>query len=131
MEQALRYFFSSMEIHFGKFIASFNRDDQGDLLLAAALLVRSINDGHSCLDLNDIAGKVLFENEALKIRISLPPLLQWVASLKNTSCVGCPGEAKPLVLDKKTGFIYIVTGNMKMWWAVIFLGILSNSPSEG
>ena len=58
-------YFSSMDIHFGHFIASLTNGNKEDLFLAAALVSRCVRDGHVCLDLNDLAGKIIFKSEGL------------------------------------------------------------------
>jgi exodeoxyribonuclease V, alpha subunit len=61
-----------------------------------------VRDGHICLDLNDIAGKIIFKSEDGKNIIECPQLQSWLASLKSTSCLGVPGDFKPLILDEKS-----------------------------
>ena len=95
-------YFSSMDIHFGRFISSFTQENKECLFLAAALVSRCIRDGHICLDLNDLAGKIIFKSEDGKDIIECPQLQTWLASLKSTSCVGVPGDFKPLILDEKS-----------------------------
>lgn len=90
-----------MDIHFGRFIASFTQQNKEDLSLVAALVSRYVRDGHICLDLNDLAGKIIFKSEDGKNIIECPQLQTWLASLKSASCVGAPGDFKPLILDEK------------------------------
>lgn len=94
-------YFSSMDIHFGHFIASFGKENKEDLFLAAALVSRSVRDGHICLDLNSLAGRIIFKSDDGKTAIECPPLNSWIAALKSAPCVGCPGDFKPLILDEK------------------------------
>ncbi|MCX5849923.1 MAG: hypothetical protein NTW65_10800 [Deltaproteobacteria bacterium] len=61
-----------MDIHFGRVIASFTRENKEDLFLAAALVILCVKDGHICLDLNDIAGKIIFRSEEGKNIIECP-----------------------------------------------------------
>lgn len=56
-------YFSSMDIHFGNFMVSFVEKKKDELFLAAALVSRYTRDGHICLDLNSLAGKVIFKSE--------------------------------------------------------------------
>jgi exodeoxyribonuclease V alpha subunit len=95
-------YFSSMDIHFGHFIASLTHGNKEDFFLAAALVSRCVRDGHICLDLNDLAGKIIFKSEDGKNIIECPQLQTWLASLKSTSCLGVPGDFKPLILDEKS-----------------------------
>ncbi len=88
-------YFSSMDIHFGHFIASFGKENKKDLFLAAALVSRSVRDGHICLDLNSLAGRIIFKSDDGKTAIECPPLNSWIAALKSAPCVGCPGDFKP------------------------------------
>ena len=90
-----------MDIHFIRFIVSFTQLNKEDLSFAAALVSRYVRDGHICLDLNDIAGKIIFKSEDGKNIIECPQLQVWIASLKSASCAGEPGDFKPLILDEK------------------------------
>jgi exodeoxyribonuclease V alpha subunit len=106
MKNFFNNYFSSVDIYFSRFIASFTQQNKEDLSLAAALVSRYVRDGHICLDLNDIAGKIIFKSEDGKNIIECPQLKVWLASLKSASCVGEPGNFKPLILDEK-GRLYL------------------------
>jgi len=60
-----------------------------------------MKEGHICLDLNDLAGKIIFRNDEGKEIIECPRLDLWLALLRKSSCVGDPGYFKPLILDAK------------------------------
>jgi len=78
-------YFSSMNIHFGRFIASFGKENKEDLFLAAALVSRSVRNGHICLDLNSLAGRIIFKSDDGKTAIECPfdnmDLLQQLKSI--------------------------------------------------
>jgi hypothetical protein len=63
MNDLFNNYFSPMDIHFSRFIASFTRQNKEDLFLAVALVSRYVRDGHICLDWNDIAGKIIFKSK--------------------------------------------------------------------
>lgn len=106
MTNSLNNYFSPMDIHFGNFISSFGPRNKEELFLAAALTSRCVREGHICLNLNELAGKKVFENEDGKNSIECPSLPLWLASLNSVSCVGKPGDFKPLILNED-GFIYL------------------------
>ena len=101
MKNLFNNYFSPMDIHFGRFMASFTQENNEDLFLAAALVSRYVRDGHICLDLNDLTGKTIFKSDDGKNIIECPQLQSWLASLRSTPCVGEPGDFKPLILDAK------------------------------
>ncbi len=101
MNDNLKKYFSSIDLHFGNFIASFNEDGKEDIFLAAALLSRNLRDGHVCLDLKTLAGTVVYKSENEEGIIQCPQLDLWLNSLGKSPCVGNPGDFKPLILDEK------------------------------
>lgn len=101
MKEYFNNYFSSIDLHFGNFIASFAKKNNDDIFLAAALVSRYLRDGHICLDLKTIAGNILFKSEDGKDIIECPKLDSWLTSLTDTLCVGAPGDFKPLILDNQ------------------------------
>lgn len=95
-----------MDVHFGNFISSFDEQSKDELFLAAALVSRCVREGHICLNLSDLTGKKVFESEDGKNVIECPPLPSWLASLRSASCVGEPGDFKPLILNEN-GLLYL------------------------
>jgi hypothetical protein len=74
MKSFFNNYFSPMDIHFGRFISSFTQENKEELFVAAALVSRCVRNGHICLDLNDLAGKIIFKNEDGKNIIECPQL---------------------------------------------------------
>ncbi|MEN6376133.1 MAG: exodeoxyribonuclease V subunit alpha [Smithella sp.] len=94
-------YFSSIDIHFGNFIADLVPGKSDYLFLAAMLVSRSVRLGHVCLDLNALAGNVITPSEEGTEAISCPELKDWLNALQSSSCVGKPSEFKPLILDAR------------------------------
>lgn len=94
-------YFSSMDIHFGNFIAQFATENREYLFLAAALASRAVRYGHICLDLNALAGSTISPSEEGSEAIACPELEPWLQALQAASCVGAPGEFKPIIVDTK------------------------------
>lgn len=101
MNKNFSSYFSSVDRHFGEFIASFDEENKEDLFLAAALLSRHLRDGHVCLDLKALAGNIIYQSENGEEVIECPQLDSWLDALKKSSCTGNPGDFKPLILDEK------------------------------
>jgi exodeoxyribonuclease V alpha subunit len=92
--------FSDLDCHFAAFIARQAGGDSPSLALAAALVSRRRSEGHSCLDLREVAGSVFPDQPIEGIKpIPMPTLKTWVQDLKRSPVVGSPGEFKPLILD--------------------------------
>ena len=112
--EALLFYFSDLDRHFGRLMEKISGGDNQDVFLAAALTSRSNRGGHVCLDLAEYAGRPLMadireepEDEILEempesILLSCPPLSIWRETLLACSVVGTPGEYKPLILDDKS-----------------------------
>ena len=83
----------ALDLHFARFLATLAVVPP-DAALAAALLSRSVGEGHTCLDLRETAGGELGDGI-----LRCPPLAAWEESLRRSELVGEPGEAKPLILD--------------------------------
>ncbi|NTW76556.1 MAG: exodeoxyribonuclease V subunit alpha [Syntrophaceae bacterium] len=94
-------YFSSIDIHFGDFIADLTAENNDYLFLAAALASRAVRLGHVCLDLNAQAGSVIIPSTEGAGPISCPELKEWLNALQSSFCVGKPSEFKPLILDDK------------------------------
>lgn len=93
-------YFSPMDIAFADLLAAQVGEGGNFLFLAAALVSKNLQDGHICLDLNTVAGDELSIDDENKSKIICPTLNYWVDTLKQFSCVGAPGEFKPLILDR-------------------------------
>ncbi|HOX55969.1 MAG TPA: exodeoxyribonuclease V subunit alpha [Candidatus Paceibacterota bacterium] len=94
--------FSDVDRHFAAFIEAQHGRAQPMLALAAALASRQRGEGHICLDLAGLAGKVFPDKPtAGVIPIQLPHLKDWLKDLGASEVVGVPGEFRPLILDDR------------------------------
>jgi exodeoxyribonuclease V alpha subunit len=99
--------FHPLDRHFAELMAEFTGGECSELVLAAALVSRRLADGHSCLVLNEVAGKSFPEPPVAIISpVNCPPHAEWEKVLRSTPVVGRPQEAKPLILDD-AGRLYL------------------------
>ena len=92
---------SYLDVHFAGFVERLNGSSP-ELLLAAALVSASSRQGHICLDLTGIAGKLLLEDEGEAKAFACPNLDEWRDRLAECSVVGAAGDYKPLILDGRS-----------------------------
>ncbi len=98
--------FSSLDIHFGRFISNCGDAPNPEVFLAAALVSNAKKNGHICIDLSDVAGKKLVKSEG-KDAVTCPTLDAWLVKLKLSPAIGSPGDYTPLILDdKKRLYLY-------------------------
>ena len=92
--------FSPLDRHFAAFVERRAGGARPALALAAALVSLRRGEGHSCLDLEAMAG-TLFPNPPVEGEkpVRLPGLKSWLRDLENASVVGNAEAAAPLVLD--------------------------------
>ncbi|MCG6912214.1 MAG: exodeoxyribonuclease V subunit alpha [Deltaproteobacteria bacterium] len=91
--------FTNIDTRFAGFMAAVSREKDAAVPLAAALVSRSLRNGHVCLDLEAYAETTL-KAESVDIGvIRCPPLQQWRRLLLKSGLTGRSGEYKPLVLD--------------------------------
>lgn len=96
-----------LSCHFARFIARQSGQAEDSLLvLTAALLSQSNQQGDVCLDLGRRAGMPLFVFATVPAgfasaitETAAPALGQWQETLLQSHCVGKPGELAPLILD--------------------------------
>jgi exodeoxyribonuclease V alpha subunit len=91
--------FTPLDVHFGRFMERLAGGDIPELVLASALVSSAARQGHICLDLATVAGKVVAAGEGGKEPVRSPDLSSWCARLGEMHVVGRPGEYRPLVLD--------------------------------
>jgi exodeoxyribonuclease V alpha subunit len=89
-------FFAAIDYHFARFVTHAAGCDHDDVMLAAALASRQTRMGHACFDLS----KPEPGDDALDVPRACPQPETWRSLLLEAGCVGVPGEAKPLILDK-------------------------------
>ena len=99
--------FQPLDRHFARLMQQFAGRDCSELLLAAALASRRLAEGHSCLALDEFAGKSFPELPGATISpIKCPARAGWEKRLRATSVVGRPNDDKPLILDD-AGRLYL------------------------
>ncbi len=94
--------FLAIDIHFAGLMSRLSGSDNADLFLAAALVSKQTNSGHSCLDLAQVADRLIVEHDESLPQLRCPHLLPWTTILKAASVVGSPGDFKPLILDRSS-----------------------------
>ena len=93
--------FPEIDRHFALLMDDLASVPSDGLALAAALVSHRRGQGHTCLELQRVAGVRLDElvEEGDGSGARLPDLAGWTASLRASGVVGSPGEYAPLVLD--------------------------------
>jgi exodeoxyribonuclease V alpha subunit len=94
-------YLSDIDLHFAKFIASFEKRENPDIFLAAALVSRSTGTGDGCLDFTSITQKPINFGLPGENELKLPKLYEWIKTIKQSRAVGGPGDVRPLILDDK------------------------------
>jgi exodeoxyribonuclease V alpha subunit len=94
-------YLSDIDIHFAKFITSFEKHEDPDIFLAAALVSRSTGNGDGCLDLTAVTQKSIIFGQNGENELRPPELSEWTNTLKQSRAVGISGEVRPLILDNK------------------------------
>ncbi len=85
-------------VHFARFINGKANNPSDELGLAAALVCQATAEGHVCLDLRQIAGHQLSNQDELE-QLRAPELDAWRGLLLSSGVVGSPGDYQPLILD--------------------------------
>lgn len=96
---------SPLDKHFAYLMSRLAGKDDERLRLGAALTGLWLQQGHSCLQLAQVAGKPL-PLEDIGPEGVCPPLADWLEALRQSPVVGEPGEWKPLILDAQ-GRLYL------------------------
>ena len=99
-----------LDRQFADFITRTSEIDSWELWLAAALVNRFTDEGHSCVDLAEFSGRPItvlpFWPEREDRSYTLPQWRSWRSCLEEAPCVGGPGDPVPLILDEK-GRLYL------------------------
>jgi exodeoxyribonuclease V alpha subunit len=99
--------FNPVDRHLANRLVRLSGKDCPVLGLAAALVSRELAGGHSCLSLGAFSGRSIPEGGPESGQsICCPPRADWEKLLLETSVVGRPGDAKPLILDD-AGRLYL------------------------
>lgn len=95
-----RDFISEISFQFCEFLKRIEPDCPPEVLLAACLASERKEQGDVCVELQNEAGKLLFEEgRESGIGIEAPDPDTWAAACRASTSVGNPGEQKPLILD--------------------------------
>ena len=97
-------FLQDLDYQFAMFIGRLDGTSDETLLLAVSLISRSRNEGHICIDLSELAGKI-FDFEGSDSLIC-PSLETWLKVLESAPVVGRPGEYRPLILDGSRFYLF-------------------------
>ena len=97
---------SGLDVHFARLMGRLAGNDAPELLLGAALACNCLERGHVCVDIPDMAGRVLDFDTGDGFQFCCPSEERWIDLLRHSSVVGDPGEFRPLVLDEK-GRLYL------------------------
>lgn len=90
---------AEIDLHFADFVDRLGGHLVPDLALAAALVSRAAAGGHVCLDLKALDRVELLETREGRPAVNCPATEDWMARLRASSMVGCPGDQRPLILD--------------------------------
>lgn len=97
MEQQLD--FSSLDVHFARFLTRLCGGNIPELYYAAALLSRQVAGGSVCLDLKVWENRRIAAGDDRRDVFAAPKLKDWMAKLSDCQVVGPPGEFRPLIMD--------------------------------
>jgi exodeoxyribonuclease V alpha subunit len=97
-------YLSVLDYRFARFLGRLDDTCDEKLLLAASLVSRERGEGHTCIDLSELAGTVL-EIPGSEPLVC-PPLDIWLKVLAISPVVGRPGDYRPLVLDSARLYLY-------------------------
>ncbi|PVV24803.1 MAG: hypothetical protein B6D74_04630, partial [gamma proteobacterium symbiont of Ctena orbiculata] len=91
---------NDLDLHLAEYLLTEAKEAASpSLALAVALTSRATGEGHVCLDLNQVAGRVLFDEE--EIQVQAPGLEAWRDGLLASGIIGRPGDWQPLILDQR------------------------------
>ena len=76
-------------VAFSEFIGRLDQTKNPLVMLGACWASHSTVQGHTCVDLTEAAGRILFSQG--EIEIVAPPLATWERALRDCDLVGLPG----------------------------------------
>jgi exodeoxyribonuclease V alpha subunit len=102
---------SELDLHFARALSRIGSEDDPQVLLAAALCSRKVQEGHVCLDLPRLCSEErTLEVEGQRIAIDWPDPAAWLAALRASRLVGgehgAGKQPTPLQLDAR-GRLYL------------------------
>jgi len=92
-------FFSDIDREFARLMGRLSGSSDPLVALSAALVSHARGEGHTCLNLREIAGTTLKASRDGENDICLPGDAEWNTVLRAASVVGRPNDFTPLVLD--------------------------------
>jgi len=93
---------SEISYQFCDFLKRTKPDCPDEVLLAACLVSERNREGDVCVELDRNAEQRLFADSAGSYSgIRSPGSEQWLEACRGSHCVGSPGEATPLILDRR------------------------------
>jgi exodeoxyribonuclease V alpha subunit len=90
---------AEIDLHFAGFVDRLSGYLVPELALAAALVSRAAAGGHVCLDLKALDCVELLKAREGRPAVHCPAAEDWMARLRESPVVGCPGDQRPLILD--------------------------------
>lgn len=92
---------SYLDVHFANQMGALDGSNNPSLLLAAALASAATRQGHICLELSQLAGKILLQAGDGAETVRCPSLGEWREKLCESTVMGKPGDYRPLILDDR------------------------------
>lgn len=89
---------SDLDLYLASYLLSRADQRPPSLALAIALTSRAGGEGNVCLDLNSLAGQVLFGETEMAVQA--PGIAVWRIELMQSGVIGNPGDWQPLILDR-------------------------------
>ncbi|MET0070337.1 MAG: exodeoxyribonuclease V subunit alpha [Candidatus Thiodiazotropha sp.] len=90
----------ALDLHLAEYLlAEAGEAASPSLALAIALTSRATSEGHVCLDLRPVAGRVLIDEG--ESRVQAPELEAWRDGLLASGIIGRPDDWQPLILDRR------------------------------
>ncbi|MES9836214.1 MAG: exodeoxyribonuclease V subunit alpha [Candidatus Thiodiazotropha sp.] len=90
----------ALDLHLAEYLLAEAKEAASpSLALAIALTSRATSEGHVCLDLRPVAGRVLIDEG--ENRVQAPELEAWRDGLLASGIIGRPGDWQPLILDRR------------------------------
>lgn len=91
---------ADIDLELCRFLHDLHPDLPDEVLLAACLVSYLYRQGDVCLQLDEYAGEVIFDNDDTQGDLKAPKLKPWLNALAQSDVVGKPESEEPLILDK-------------------------------
>jgi exodeoxyribonuclease V alpha subunit len=93
---------NELDAVFARFMQDLSGSRSEALYLAAALVSSDTRNGHICIQLSDVAGRVVRRGDGGHDTVVCPEAGSWRACLESADVVGRPGDYRPMILDDKS-----------------------------